>query len=585
MRQLLAEGARIDTANSLGWYPIHRAAQRGAISCLPIVLEAMAKQDGVSIDVDVTTNEGVTALMLAAARCLESTRLLLAAGADAACCSEAGWSAVHSAAASRSLDVLTMVLEAKGRPPPGAEHESLASAVEAGDEPYPLLTAALEKDADLDMLKKLLEAGASIKCREISGMTPLMMATQLQRADAVELFCQHGVTVEMVAMSLHLLVAHPSEARATILRMLLDQCGGVKYKDFSRLCRCLFLGSAEKSDEEFLELMMQHKAVRDTSFGWKLSDRELLAMHNMSLDFVEVLVRHSATLLCDASFLSLLDITAGGSCILNGTLLAVRLLQDSRCQQILAQTGPSATIRAVSPLRHSGGAVFRLPSAYCVRRQWKLICALHEVMPDDFWMHRGFGLPTNRMLKMIAIAFCLVRGFIDPKLHSLGMYGAGDGGASDESRRHRVMLQLSMQVTGQRLSVAEAQRLRLPADIVSQPAPLLVLARCAVHRHLRELHGHSASCGEGLKMSREVARVAALLPAGLRSQLTLEDTNTTDMLRQMFDVSKDSAWVESQHRTVAYHHWRRRASLRSFRDGIFAKIIGWETQDRDDFLW
>ncbi|XP_037091977.1 ankyrin-2-like isoform X2 [Pollicipes pollicipes] len=581
LRHLLANGHGVDAHDNQGWFPLHVAASLGSPTCLGLVLDAMAATgDSLSIDVDVVTYDGVTALMLAAgAPSLACVRRLTEAGADPTLRSMSGWSALHAAARSGHLPLVDTLLEYGA-----AQLETLGAAgnlvppLETGDGAYPLLSAALEGGAGMTVLERLMDAGASLSCREDAGSTPLMLAAQLQRCDAVELFCRRGLTPQVVNMreaggrtALHLAMGpHPADARANIITTLL--CCGADVSP--EPLRSLLLHAAAENDALAFSLLLDAVGI-EALRGWQQGFLWNV-LFGAGLGFVEVLLRHGLThdevefVARDAGSSPSYCQNVLGPVLLHNytrrdTLLALRLLQDDECRRVTLDEPDSLISNAIDHLRIVPMELDdRQPSLFCVRRVWRLLEHVHSLMtcdPCDWGRLFAVASRLQTVVGSVVCVFAVVRAFAEFPLDEFVQATFGTclprpegpaGGAAppptpEEVRaleRGRLLLQIGLHASGTRLSCDVGHWLRLPDELVQPPA-LAVIARAAIHAQVRRTV-RSRYVTRPAKMAAELRRVAELLPAGLRPTLLLEDAEMRRRLAAMLDVSPGSAWAPAE---------------------------------------
>jgi ankyrin repeat protein len=166
--RLLDAGVSPDEPRTLGLTPLMRAANRGHADIAALLLQAGA-------DPDTTDFGGVTALHVSArADALEVARLLLAAGADPRRRSAGGMNALDHAAdagAVRIIDLLAdlgLDLDA----PSGVTSKGHGHPRDVGSTPLGLAVRARQTGAVI----RLLQRGAAVDGRSLSGSTPLLQA-------------------------------------------------------------------------------------------------------------------------------------------------------------------------------------------------------------------------------------------------------------------------------------------------------------------------------------------------------------------------------------------------------------------------
>ncbi|XP_043192604.1 uncharacterized protein LOC122365460 [Amphibalanus amphitrite] len=613
LRSLLADGHGVDAHDNQGWFPVHVAACRGNAACLRLVLDAMsAAADTLSIDVDVATYDGVTALMLAAGSpSLPCVRLLMTAGADPTLRSLSGWSALHAAVSTGLLPLVEALLEY------GAEQlETLGAPgrlvppLEAGEAALPLLGAAVESGAGLPMLERLLEAGAALSCADESGATPLHLAAQLQRSDVVALFCRHGLTPQVVNMrdvagrtALHAVMGdHPAAAKTSIVTALLERGADLSPAPL----RSLLLHAAQRDDAVIFELLLaavgmetlrrtQQEFLWNAVFAAGLGFVEALLRHGLTHDELEFVSRRTDKESCSCP--SVLGPLLVHNYSRRDTLLALRLLDDDECGRAALAEPDSFVSSAIDHVQVTPpGLVDGRASLLCARRVWGLLCHLHsqlECDPTDWGRLFSVCGRLRSIVGAVVQAFIVARAFAEVPIEDFvrwtfddGESAAGaaslpDGEAARRRARARLVLELAMQASATRVRRPLGAWLGLSAALL-QPPPLVVIARASVYRQVRAAV-RSRYRTRPPKLSAELGRLAELLPVGLRPLLLQRDADTQRRLAALLDVLHGSAWAGAAAETqpelgglgAAAADYQRYSAL----------VTAWETCDGAARLW
>ncbi len=177
VRQLLADGANVDTRRADGATALLWAAHWDDLETVELLLESGA-------DVNAADDHGVTPLMRAAENAsIGAVEMLLAAGADPNAAQTSGLTALMVAARTGSIEVVRSLLE-HGADLNAATTETSATALMwAVAAPHPAI------------VERLLEGGAEVDVSTTKGMTPLLTAAQQGDIEMARLLISAGADV------------------------------------------------------------------------------------------------------------------------------------------------------------------------------------------------------------------------------------------------------------------------------------------------------------------------------------------------------------------------------------------------------
>jgi ankyrin repeat protein len=244
-----------------GWTPLMYAARENATDAARALAEAGAA-------LDLTDPDGTTALVFAIINGhFDLARALLEKGADPNVADERGMTALYATADMSTLDItvgrpnpkphatldaagLVGVLLAHGANPNQPLRASVLERVHNDGDPNladgatPLMRAA--KDADIAVMRRLLDGGANVNARTKTGRTPLMYAagrlsgfrgspnrgTEADALAAIALCLDRGAAIDAAdengQTALHLSVAQAEDA---VIRLLAARGANVQLKD------------------------------------------------------------------------------------------------------------------------------------------------------------------------------------------------------------------------------------------------------------------------------------------------------------------------------------------------------------------
>ncbi|XP_051470767.1 ankyrin repeat and SOCS box protein 3 isoform X1 [Apus apus] len=184
LRKLIKQGYSVDVADNRGWMPIHEAAARNSSACLRVLVRAAPSEDYINSK----TFEGNCPLHLSACHgSLDSVRVLLEAGADPNEVNTEATTTLFLAVQNGHADIVKFLLQhganVKG-PHTFSGWNSLHQASFQGC---------------TEIMKILLEKGASKECKDDFGITPLFVAAQYGKLESLRLLISHGADVNSQA--------------------------------------------------------------------------------------------------------------------------------------------------------------------------------------------------------------------------------------------------------------------------------------------------------------------------------------------------------------------------------------------------
>ncbi|KAM6298254.1 ankyrin repeat and SOCS box protein 3 [Aegotheles albertisi] len=184
LRKLIKQGYSIDVADNRGWMPIHEAAAHNSSECLRLLLSAAPSDDYIGSK----TFEGNCALHLSACRgALESARVLLEAGADPNEVTTEATTALFLAVQNGHADIVKFLLQ----------HGANVRGPHSFSGWNSLHQASFQGCTEI--MKILLEKGASKECKDDFGITPLFVAAQYGKLESLRLLVSHGADVNSQA--------------------------------------------------------------------------------------------------------------------------------------------------------------------------------------------------------------------------------------------------------------------------------------------------------------------------------------------------------------------------------------------------
>ncbi|KFQ68169.1 Ankyrin repeat and SOCS box protein 3 [Phaethon lepturus] len=208
LRKLIKQGYSIDVPDNRGWVPIHEAAAHNSSECLRLLVRAAA-----SDYINSKTFEGMCALHLSARHgSLESVCVLLEAGADPDEVTTEATTALFLAVENGHADIVKLLLQ----------HGANVKGPHSWSGWNSLHQASFQGCTEI--MKILLEKGASKECKDDFGITPLFVAAQYGKLESLRLLVSHGADVNCQAKdrATPLLIA-AQEGHAKCVELLLSK--------------------------------------------------------------------------------------------------------------------------------------------------------------------------------------------------------------------------------------------------------------------------------------------------------------------------------------------------------------------------
>ncbi|NXH69454.1 ASB3 protein, partial [Hydrobates tethys] len=209
LRKLIKQGYSIDVPDNRGWVPIHEAAAHNSNECLRLLVRAAPSDDYINSK----TFEGLCALHLSARHgSLESVRVLLEAGADPNEVTTEATTALFLAVENGHADIVKFLLQ----------HGANVEGPHSWSGWNSLHQASFQGCTEI--MKILLEKGASKECKDDFGITPLFVAAQYGKLESLRLLVSHGADVNCQAKdrATPLLIA-AQEGHAECVELLLSK--------------------------------------------------------------------------------------------------------------------------------------------------------------------------------------------------------------------------------------------------------------------------------------------------------------------------------------------------------------------------
>ncbi|KFV05221.1 Ankyrin repeat and SOCS box protein 3 [Tauraco erythrolophus] len=184
LRKLIEQGYSVDVPDNRRWVPIHEAAAHNRSECLKLLIRAAPSDDYINLK----TFEGLCALHLSARYgSLESVRVLLEAGADPNEVTTEATTALFLAVENEHVDVVKLLLQ----------HGANVKGPHSWSGWNSLHQASFQGCTEI--MKILLEKGASEECVDDFGITPLFVAAQYGQLESLRLLISHGADINCQA--------------------------------------------------------------------------------------------------------------------------------------------------------------------------------------------------------------------------------------------------------------------------------------------------------------------------------------------------------------------------------------------------
>ncbi|NXV92463.1 ASB3 protein, partial [Calonectris borealis] len=242
LRKLIKQGYSIDVPDNRGWVPIHEAAAHNSSECLRLLVRAAPSDDYINSK----TFEGMCALHLSARHgSLESVRVLLEAGADPNEVTTEATTALFLAVENGHADIVNFLLQ----------HGANVKGPHSWSGWNSLHQASFQGCTEI--MKILLEKGASKECKDDFGITPLFVAAQYGKLESLRLLVSHGADVNCQAKdrATPLLIA-AQEGHAECVELLLSRGADPNLYCNEDNWQLPIHAAAEMGHKEILELLI-----------------------------------------------------------------------------------------------------------------------------------------------------------------------------------------------------------------------------------------------------------------------------------------------------------------------------------------
>ncbi|NXJ69344.1 ASB3 protein, partial [Rostratula benghalensis] len=209
LRKLIKRGYSVDVPDNRGWMPIHEAAAHNSSECLRLLICAAPRDDYINVK----TFEGLCALHLSARHgSLENVRVLLEAGADPNEVTTEATTPLFLAVENEHANVVKFLLQ----------HGANVKGPHSWSGWNSLHQASFQGCTEI--MKILMEKGASKECKDDFGITPLFVAAQYGKLESLRLLVSHGADVNSQAKdrATPLLIA-AQEGHAECVELLLSK--------------------------------------------------------------------------------------------------------------------------------------------------------------------------------------------------------------------------------------------------------------------------------------------------------------------------------------------------------------------------
>jgi ankyrin repeat protein len=174
---------RIRIEDEKGEMPIHKLARQGCLDSVREVLDNLQKTDSVKTDVNWQDKQGKTPLFYAVEYGhLKLVQLFLDRGADVMVENNNGWTVLHTAVQTDSLECVQLILN---HPRVTSQRQQLIAAKDKSERAA--LHIAAFKSKEGEMVHYLLKNGADPHAKDASGNTGVKLAEKTGRRKSREL--------------------------------------------------------------------------------------------------------------------------------------------------------------------------------------------------------------------------------------------------------------------------------------------------------------------------------------------------------------------------------------------------------------
>ncbi|NXG77356.1 ASB3 protein, partial [Baryphthengus martii] len=242
LKKLIKQGYSIDVPDNRRWMPIHEAAAHNSTECLRLLIRAAPSDDYIKSE----TFEGLRALHLSVRHgSLESLRILLEAGADPNEVATEETTPLFLAVENGHADAVKLLLQ----------HGANVEGPHCWSGWNSLHQASFQGCTEI--MKILLEKGASKECQDDFGITPLFVAAQYGQLESLRLLISHGADVNCQAKdrATPLLIA-AQEGYTECVELLLARGADPNLYCNEENWQLPIHAAAEKGHEKILELLI-----------------------------------------------------------------------------------------------------------------------------------------------------------------------------------------------------------------------------------------------------------------------------------------------------------------------------------------